>query len=592
VQNILENYIPTAIATLIEPIWILINRLLCLLQPLEELHNRNAIAEKSIDKDYSSLPPQLVVLKALKSRHYTLAAVCTMALLANLLAVSFAGLFNEALIDIQRPATLQLPYNFNFVPVNGSIGPAEGRTFGSDQASGAYRGGQGEDQFMIAESNFTRNTPLPAWTDDSLFYLPFLSEVSSSAQTMSSRFEASTRVVGADLDCSPLEVGKNISAAIDVDPSNTPRTIRVSMNFTLVDDLGNVNCTRFWRQVPAGPIRPLFEKDNCSPSPSSLELLSPLVPLANATKREKELCLGTTVFAWMRFPQGSCSVEASNGSRIDKERSLFITCRPKLVTGAALIQVDAYGRLQKPVEDTKMNLAQENDKSPIHERAKEVIAQSSLYLFRTGFQSAFHNDSFANDYLNHFIIRGSGDRRLIDPTKPAPTFSEVIGPLRKAYSTLFAIWLGNNKKNLFEIRPSESPVYITGSQIDTERRLFLSSTMFIISEVILCTYALVIVWVYARRPGQYLPRLPTSIAAIIALFAASSAVQDMKGTSHFDSKARAQHLKRIGARYAYGSYIGADGRVHIGVEKTDFVRPRTRKTWLERKLPLFRKGSV
>lgn len=563
-----------------------------MLQPLEELQDCNASARQSVDMDYSSLPPQLVVFKAIKSRHFVLAAVCTMALLANLLAVSFAGLFNQALTDIASPATLQLPYKFAFVPVNGSIGPAEGRLHGSNEVSGAYRGGQGEDQFLIAESNFTRSTPLPAWTDDSLFYLPFLEDVWNTSQTASRRFEATTEAIGADLDCSPLELGKNITAAVVVDASSSQKVIGVSMNVTLTNRLGDVNCTRFWYQVPPGPIRPEMERNNCLTGPSSLELLSRLAPRANATEREEALCLGTTVFAWMRFPQGSCSIEASNGARIDKERSLFITCQPRLVTGAARIQVDAHGRLQQPAKDARKNRDEGDDESKIRKTAKEVIAQSSLYIFRTGHQSAFHNDSFANDYLNHFIIRGSGTRRLIDPTKPVPIFSEVVDPLRKAYSTLFAIWLGNNRKNLFEQRSSESPVYIEGSRIDTERRLFLSSTMFIISEFILCTYAIVIVWVFARRPGQYLPRLPTSIAAVIALFAASAAVQDMRGTSHLDKKGRAQHLERIGARYGYGSYIGADGRVHIGVEKTPFVRPKTRKTWLERKLPLFRKGSL
>jgi hypothetical protein len=98
VQNLLENYIPTAIATLIEPLWVLINRLLCLLQPIEELQTCDAKAEDSIDLNYSSLPPQLVVFKALRARHFVLAAVCSMALLANLLSVAFAGLFHHDVV--------------------------------------------------------------------------------------------------------------------------------------------------------------------------------------------------------------------------------------------------------------------------------------------------------------------------------------------------------------------------------------------------------------------------------------------------------------------------------------------------------------
>jgi hypothetical protein len=116
--------------------------------------------------------------------------------------------------------------------------------------------------------------------------------------------------------------------------------------------------------------------------------------------------------------------------------------------------------------------------------------------------------------------------------------------------------------------------------------------MFIISEAILCTYVLVAIWVYMRRPGQYLARMPTSIAAVMALFAASAAVQDMKGTSHLNRKGRAQHLERLNSRYGFGSFVGGDGRVHIGIEKVPLVvRPRASTTWLEQKVPLLRKRS-
>lgn len=143
-----------------------------MLQPIEELRNCNARAKKSIDLNYSSLPPQFVVFKALRSKHFVLAAVCVMVLLANLLAVAFAGIFNQDTFDIMHSATFSPPFKMEFVPINGSIGPKNGQIFGSLEPSGAYRGGNSQDQFLIAESNFTRDTPLPSWTDEKMFYLP------------------------------------------------------------------------------------------------------------------------------------------------------------------------------------------------------------------------------------------------------------------------------------------------------------------------------------------------------------------------------------------------------------------------------------
>jgi hypothetical protein len=63
------------------------------------------------------------------------------------------------------------------------------------------------------------------------------------------------------------------------------------------------------------------------------------------------------------------------------------------------------------------------------------------------------------------------------------------------------------------------------------------------------------------------------MASIIALFAGSTAVQEMGGVSSFQKNARAKHFAKLDNRYGYGSYVGTDGRVHIGIEKAPFVRP-------------------
>lgn len=585
-QNILENYLPTAIATLIEPMWILINRLLCMLQPLEELQDCNAKATKSIDMDYSSLPPQLVVFKALKSKHFVLASVCTMALLANLLAVAFSGLFNQQSFDIKHATSFRPPFSYKIVPINGSIGPSDKADFGSLEASGAYQGGNGEDQFLVAESNFTQNTPLPSWTDDSMFYLPLFAETTNT-EANSSSFEATTRAVGAELDCTELQIGQSFQASI----TNTSRGLtEMSMNVTVPSETGNATCdatkglttgTRIF-----GPLGSVYE---CLTGPNSYEIVSMLQPRINATQEERDACSGRIILAWMRHAGGTCPM----GKRItiNDSKGLFVMCRPKMVTASATIHVDTNGRLLRPVQDL-------SNKSRIEHLADGLLSndvaniagQSNLYLFQA--TGGLHNDSFANDYLNYFIRRGSGSR-LLDPSLPAPTFDEVMGPLNKAYSKLFAIWLGVNKKNLFVPASGGSLASVDGYRVEREPRVVLSRVMFLISEVILCTYVLVAVWLYARRPGQYLARMPTSIASLVALFAASTAVQDMKGTSHLDKKGRAKHLEQLGSRYGYGSFIGgSDGRVHIGIEKHPLVvKPRSKSTWLEQKIPLLRRRT-
>lgn len=66
--------------------------------------------------------------------------------------------------------------------------------------------------------------------------------------------------------------------------------------------------------------------------------------------------------------------------------------------------------------------------------------------------------------------------------------------------------------------------------------------------------------------------MPTSIAAIIALFAAGSAVQDLEGTSLFSKKERRAHLRVLGHRYGYGKFLGFDGSIQVGIEKEPFLQ--------------------
>lgn len=119
VRSIIENYAPTVFATLLEPIWTVLNRLLCLLQPFDELRKGNAIASTSIEVKYTSLPPQLTIWRALRARHFMLAAVCLTAVSTNVLAVALSGLLNEQVTTAVVPlaSSMILSPNFNGTPI-------------------------------------------------------------------------------------------------------------------------------------------------------------------------------------------------------------------------------------------------------------------------------------------------------------------------------------------------------------------------------------------------------------------------------------------------------------------------------------------
>lgn len=576
VQNILENYIPTATVMVIEPMWILINRYLCLLQPFEELRKGPAKAKASIDVNYSSLPPQLVLWKSLKAGHLLLTTVCTMALLSNLLAVAFSGLFHHKTTEVRFLESFQPHFDATFVSVNGSIGPSGRANFPAQEASGAYNGGDGQDQFLIAESNYSRKTPLPAWTDDTLFYVPFKPssafDPESSSDKAKFEYEAETTAFGSELTCGSLEQGSyHLINSSDIGNRR--------LGVTLSNGNTEVSCrsTQPFR-ISLSPLKnntaiDLSAKPDCETNPSAAELMYALEPLKgmNASQIDRDTCWGTVVLGWARSSNGTCAI---TGEQIfDSKFSSLIQCRPQLVRGRATVRVDGTGRLSRPVRNriVERGLGSEGMKANFENDPVNLISQSNRYLFATSPLITWHTDKYPSDPISYFMGLKSNGSRLLDPKADLPTLEDIQRPLNEAYSNLFAIWLGANHRKLFANASGNST---TAWRIEQQERIFVSVPLFGISMGILLVYTIVSTIVYLRRPGQFLPRLPTSIASIIGLFAASTAVHDMRGTSRHGSKERERHLKDLDARYGYGNYVGIDGKIHVGIEKTPFVMPR------------------
>jgi hypothetical protein len=514
--------------------------------------------------NYSSLPPQLVVFKALRARHYVLAAVCTMALLANVLAIAFAGLFHHGIMEIRRPTIFQPPLGAMFISIDGGIGPASDMYMGSNITSGAYRGGNGKDQFYVAESNYTNGTPLPPWTDNKFFYIPFMAGLSDEP-TGKDRYEAEAIALGAELDCSVLELG----STFHVD-------LAKGVNITVTFGETKAECTTppYIVVTSSGPSTDSAEGPVCQRGDIALERAYTLeAKNANVSLAEKQICWETVVFGWLRDPEGTCTNQTRKIVP-DANNSFFVQCRPRLVIGHERIEVDAEGRLSKEVTTLPRTLESNETKSMFNDTPSGLIGQSNRYIFQST-RPAWHNDSLATEYINYFASRMANNSRLLDPKQSLPTLADVQVPLSKAYSNLFAIWLGLNKEQLLVPRANGSANSSSGWIVVREERLFLSTALFAIAEGILAMYTVIAIVVYLRRPGAYLPRLPTSIASVIGLFAASGAVRDLRGTSRFESQERANHLEKLDARYGYGNYVGVDGMVHVGIEKTPFVRLRT-----------------
>ena len=151
-NQVVLNYVPVAFATFLEPLWILLNRILCMLRPLQELAEGNAKASRSLDVRYTSLPPQLIMWRAFLAKHFLLVSVCAMGLSANLLAICFSGLFE--LHEVLHETPIKLAGTYDGALVNAKVMGIR-------------------DHLYAAQANFTHKTFLAPWVSPEAYFLPF-----------------------------------------------------------------------------------------------------------------------------------------------------------------------------------------------------------------------------------------------------------------------------------------------------------------------------------------------------------------------------------------------------------------------------------
>lgn len=547
VLSILENYLPTAFSTLLEPAWVLLNRLLCLLQPFEELRKGGAKASSSVKISYSSLPPQLVIWKAVIAGHLLLASVCMVTLLTNVLAVSLSSLLNEG------SAVLSLPFNtsstlqplFDITPITNDL----------IRSLITY-----QDHFYVTLSNLTDNTTLPSWVDQKYYYLPFnipslpqTGESSSTSQIQG--YKGVTTGFGASVNCVQLIPG-NSGDSVNFKSSADGFSALFSTSH-LLENGTTVNCIPLQDQ-PSTNISTGF--NGILPSgPLALEAMQFMYPVPGVN--DGGFCTSLMVAGWAR----SATVPSSkNRDSFDPNvTSLFIGCTPKVQAGTFEVMVDAEGHVLNSTlagdlsTNVKAYFSTGTNETSLLQQTSSLIAPGEMLG-----DLVWHNDSFTSDWMNSLmgIVLDTGD--LVNPSAPVPDSKDVIPALEELYARLFAVLLGLNTQVFTPAPNTTAPVeaYI----IVQTSRLFVSSVAFKVSVAILALHLIVSILYYANRPRRFLPRMPTSIASIIAYVGASRALED------FGSD---KNPKQSEHRYGYGRFIGTDGKTHVGIERQRYVVP-------------------
>lgn len=599
VQQLLFNYLPVALATIIEPVWILLNRLFAILMPYEDLRRGRASFNASIGADYVSLPPQLTFIRAFKAHHYLLSSIGIVALLANPLAVAISGLFRNNIVAQNTQFDMQQPYAPVLLDkeINYLWQPAGGSYF---------------DHFYVADANLTRHVSLPPWTSAEFFFLPFHAPKTFPGEATTRT--AVTHGFGVDVPCSAAMSGAK--TPIPATSAQWPFSARLNFEidsmsnanvstsqqgadgrnfscyprFNLYDESGDGSYINMLTADPAyvsfSYSNSIFDLAHHSNTSSTLTYAAELavgldsgVPYYNPdfhpTEMQRDLCGPSFMAGWFR---GDILVQPDpdpsnplNSSLVSHEH-LILTCYPTLKVGMFEVTVDNNDRILSYLQ---VGQYASNTSAFFEGQAPQIINDTSAWLnpdFSTG-QPTWHQGAIANDWLNYLIKVKTNSTDLTDPTKTLPDPQLASTRVEEIYRLLFSIILGLNTQVLAPA-PAGNDTIIGTVPVLTSRWI-ISEAAFIVAMTILSLDVIVAIAVYIWRPPRFLPRMPTSIASQLAYFASSSILGDVgqlqvKGLSPKEIR---RELERKDDTYGYGEFIGTDHKAHQGIEKWPFYAP-------------------
>ncbi|KZL82074.1 hypothetical protein CI238_06736, partial [Colletotrichum incanum] len=522
ILQLLENFIPTVFATLLEPFWVLLNRLLCIIQPFKDLWHGRKTVKGSINARYTSVPPQLVLWRATKSGHFLLAALCVVALLSNLLAVGLGALFNELPIPVVSPRL----YHHNLTPLMNND------TMNGFEDAIARNTFNYEDPSLVTMYNISQGTTLSAWTTKDYFFQPFtvVNDITSSGVT----YTAPSRGFGIMPRCITAGTYKTYGMGPKLNET-LMRDFEPIDGCPWPDEFSTWSSSWANYRTPSGP--------------AAIEMVEVVNPFQGNCS--KQLILG-----WGRSSQ----LQNTNNSEID---STFVICRPVFTTAMFNVTVDHEGYIlnSTQISDSKPTL----DYPESTNHTNHIITLLNERL--TYGPPSWHNDTVAGEWMNYLLKIETGNTRLQDPNGPLPNTTALIPSIENIYRRLFALVLGLNSDVFL---PPPSPTAIQGTIRRTETRIFMDDSALIISLTVLAVNVLVATVVYGHSIIHFLPRMPTTVGSIIAYLAPSRAMREYTPAQEPDDDGK---LQQQGTTFSFGRFVGDDGRAHIGIEIDPYVVP-------------------
>lgn len=559
VNQILTNYLPTAFSTLVEPLWVLLNRYLCILQPFYDLSTTGrspATMHTTMETRYTALPPQLAFVRAVKSGHFLLAGVCVTALLANVLSVGLGALFNDVPKQAIRPQAF-IPSRLPTIP-NDNLLQFLGQT--AMGISTTY-----SDPYYVLIANLTFGTSLPPWLSAEYSFLPVNishSENASLGEGADTLFTVNTTGVGIEPGCKPVGVFPSVDQ-----PANVSSSLIIPSS---VSAAGGGVCAGEYISTKKG-----FNNTASGLLPDTMPVAAEIVDtLTDSFVANETTCDETLILGWSR----SGIVDSTHGRA---SQTAYMACTPRLRMATFQVTMDSAGHILAATP-----LSNFISSWPYDDMVSSTVQQPVFNAINFSLRNRlapWHATTLTYDWFNYLLVLYNKSRATVDPAAPLPNVTALVPAVESVYKMVFAAFLALNPELFAEnvvssTSSSSSSVLRQGMRTAPETRMSMSTPAFIVSIVIIALYVFVALAYYAFGVKFFLPRMPSTLGSLLAYVAPSAIVEDSRLSRHKSSSTDAVSSRHTSRALLFGRYTGHDSHGQVGISYAEKTVPLNMET--------------
>ncbi|KAL8946590.1 MAG: hypothetical protein Q9222_007034 [Ikaeria aurantiellina] len=541
-SQVLWQFTPPLVATLIGAVWTVVHRDLCVSEPWIHL-SLGAPASTSLSVNYASRTPYAVLFNASKRHHVFLSFISFVGVTTSILNIVMGGLFSQASSIVSTPIVLSNIYGASALPASAAWNSTDW-----DMSTA----------LELVRTNISDGTPVPPWSTREMFFLPVHIDPSDSRISMS-RYNISTTGIGASLEyksAGASEGGKNLAFGLNIsgsDPGAFTLNHYSEGSFGLRQvpnpNLGLGGVTGPVQEAPDDDCYLVYRKE-LPPGPATI-FMSLTATNLRAHKCSPYLAVLNRVYD------------------ISHNTILGVVCWPQIHMYTTSIAVDANKQVQKydilSVLD-KPRSPLSNVQEHVRFFMDMVLSESDLHQSR-----GYHGTRIGRyDWPGLLTARarnlthpdGSQDADIL-ATAANQTFAQTFASFWALYSDRF-------------LTKAPNPDKFEGQVSYQLARMVPSIPAFTVTFLLLALYLIAATVVSVKRRKQSTPRVPNSLGTIMPWIIHSRIFRDFVGTAHLSSSLRDAFLRSLKKEYRFGWFRDEQGVVRLGVEESRYVT----KAWV------------